>query len=60
MADGHGYHKASAALSVALKNCGVTLSECIDGVGDIAMVEALLAVATACGAQRPLYHHAHP
>ena len=57
--DGGGYHMASTALSLALSNCGVTLSESIDGAGDRAMEEALLATAAALGVQDPTYHHAH-
>jgi hypothetical protein len=43
-AGGHGYHKASAALSAALRSAGWELDEDIDGVGDNAMRDALLAI----------------
>lgn len=48
-ANGYGYHKASAALSSALDSAGVTLSERIDGVGDSAIRDALVAIGHACG-----------
>ena len=48
-ADGGGYHKASAALSYAISNAGIDLSENIDGVGDAAMDKAMLAIAAALG-----------
>ena len=57
--DGGGYHMASAAVSVALANAGVALSESIDGVGDTAIRDALLATAIALGVESPVYHHAH-
>ena len=47
-AGGGGYHKASAALSYAISNAGIDLSEHID-VGDGAMDKALLAIAAALG-----------
>ncbi len=46
-ATGGGYHKASAALSAAIDNAGIVLSERIDGVGDGAIRRALEAVARA-------------
>ena len=48
-AGGGGYHKASAALSYAISNAGIDLSEHIDGVGDGAMDKAMLAIAAALG-----------
>lgn len=48
-AGGYGYHKSSAALSVALNYAGFTLSEPIDGRGDEAMNGALRACAVALG-----------
>ena len=48
-AGGGGYHKASAALSYAISNAGIDLSEHIDGVGDAAMDKAMLAIAAALG-----------
>ena len=46
-ATGYGYHKASAALSTALKSAGIVLSERIDGLGDGASQRALEAIARA-------------
>lgn len=58
-AGGYGYHKASAALQDALQDAGIQLSESISGVGDSAIRQALLAVATALGYDRPFLLHAH-
>lgn len=52
-AGGYGYHRQSAALGVAIENAGFSLSSRIDGVGDEAMREALLAIAEAVGIKRP-------
>jgi hypothetical protein len=57
--DGGGYHMASAAVAVALANAGVTLSESIEGVGETAIRDALLATAEALGVESPIYHHSH-
>ena len=46
-AGGGGYHKSSAALQTALEKCGINLSDNIHGVGDSAIDEALLAIASA-------------
>lgn len=43
-AGGGGYHKASAAAGVAIRNAGFSLSESIDGCGDSAIREAVKAV----------------
>lgn len=60
-AKGHGYHKASAALSEALSNAGVRLLDddgetvCdIAACGDSAMDEALLALAAALVGDVPM------
>lgn len=58
-AGGGGYHKRSAAMSEALARAGVTLSEPVDGCGDSAMDEALLALARHMGVTRPLVVRAH-
>lgn len=58
-AGGGGYHKRSAALGDALSRAGVTLSEPIDGCGDSAMDEALLALARHMGVSRPIIVRAH-
>lgn len=52
-AGGYGYHKGSVALEFAIANAGFTLSGNIGGVGESAMREALLAIATAIGIKRP-------
>jgi hypothetical protein len=52
-AGGYGYHKGSVALEYAIQNAGFTLSGRIGGVGESAMREALLAIATAIGIKRP-------
>jgi len=60
MAGGYGYHKASAALGSAIADAGVTLSQRINGVGDSAMEEAVMAVAKALsGKRRLILHRAH-
>lgn len=48
-ANGYGYHKQSAALQSALDSAGVKLSSRIDGVGETAMKDALLAIGRAMG-----------
>ncbi len=45
-AGGWGYHKQSAALGSAIRNAGIELSKSINGVGEGAMEDALLAIAT--------------
>lgn len=44
-AGGWGYHKQSAALGSAIRNAGITLDASIDGVGEAAMQDALVAIA---------------
>lgn len=58
-ASGGGYHKKSAALGEALSRAGITLSEPIDGCGDAAMDDALLALARHIGVTRPSIIRAH-
>lgn len=58
-AGGGGYHKRSAALGEALSRAGVTLSEPVDGCGDYATGDALLALARHMGVTRPLVVRAH-
>lgn len=48
-ANGYGYHKQSAALQSALDSAGVKLAKRIDGVGETAMKDALLAIGRAMG-----------
>lgn len=58
-AGGGGYHKRSAALGEALSRAGVSLDAGIDGRGDSAMDEAMLALARHMGVSRPLVVRAH-
>lgn len=46
-AGGGGYHKQSAALGSAIRNAGIELDSSINGVGEDAMQDALLAIAAA-------------
>jgi len=48
-AGGYGYHRTSAAAQEAIENAGITLAKRIDGVGDNAIDEALVAIAEALG-----------
>lgn len=52
-AGGYGYHRPSAALQQAIQNAGFTLSRGIDGVGEDAMREALLAIAKCLKIEAP-------
>ena len=52
-AGGYGYDKSSAAVGEAIDDAGIKLSARINGVGETAIREALLAVASALGASRP-------
>ena len=44
-AGGWGYHKASAAAAYSFESAGINLSEALDGRGDGAIRDALLAIA---------------
>lgn len=59
-AGGGGYHRKSAAMQAAIDNAGFTLSESIDGVGESAMREALLAIAKCIGVKKPAIIESHP
>ena len=48
-AGGYGYDKSSAALGSAISDAGITLSQSIDGVGESAEREAILAIGEALG-----------
>ena len=48
-AGGYGYEKASAAVDAALRDAGVTLEHSIHGVGDSAILGALVAIARFAG-----------
>ena len=52
-AAGYGYHKASAAAGEAIRNAGFTLDADIDGRGEGAIVDALLAIAQCIGVRKP-------
>lgn len=47
IANGYGYHKASAAIGCALREAGVKLDDDINGRGDSAVDDALVATASA-------------
>ena len=49
-AGGGGYHKESAALALAMRSAGITLTESIGAAGERAMADALRAAAVAAGA----------
>jgi hypothetical protein len=59
-AGGGGYCKASASAGDAIRNAGFTLSSRIDGVGEDAIREAVLALAKAAGHKNAKIHIAHP
>lgn len=48
-ASGCGYHKQSAAAGEAIRSAGIKLTLDIDGRGDSAVIEAMHAIANACG-----------
>lgn len=48
-ARGYGYHKRSAAQAEALSDAGIGMAEAIDGHGNRAMEDALIAVGVALG-----------
>jgi len=57
-ANGYGYHKASAAVSAAIKSTGIKIVDDngkeIELSGDSLIVDALTAIAKACGAENVL------
>ena len=59
-AGGYGYHKPSAAMSEAFQDAGIVLSNDISGVGDTAMLDAMLALAAHVGIARPMVFKSHP
>ena len=58
-AGGYGYHRPSAALSAALDDAGIVLSEAIDGRGESAMEDALTAIGRALGYRKARIIRAH-
>jgi hypothetical protein len=58
-AGGYGYHRPSAAAQEAIANAGITLANPIDGCGDEALREALLAIAKALKIKRAAIVEAH-
>lgn len=54
-AGGYGYHKASAAAGKAIRAAGFSLSEDIDGRGDGAIRDAVLAVGQCLYTDGPVY-----
>lgn len=59
VARGYGYHRASTAVALALSQIGIALSESIDGAGDTALHDAILAVARLLGETHPTLSVAH-
>lgn len=58
-AGGYGYHRPSAAAQYAINDAGIQLDQRIDGVGESAMIEAVRAIAKACGYRKVHIHTAH-
>ena len=56
---GYGYHRGSGAADAAIKAAGIDLARRIDGVGDGAIDDALLAIAKAVGIKRPALISTH-
>ena len=59
VARGYGYHRASAAVAFAIEKLGIALSEPIEGAGDTATHDAILAVARLLGETLPTLSIAH-
>lgn len=59
-AGGYGYHRPSAAAQEAINNAGFALDTPIDGLGEEAMREALLAIAKCLGVKRPAIIQSQP
>lgn len=59
VARGYGYHRASAAVAYAIEKLGIALSEPIEGAGDTATHDAILAVARLLGETLPTLSIAH-
>lgn len=55
-AGGYGYHRASAAVSEAIQNAGITLDEEIAGRGDYAIEEAVKSIAVAMWGESVYIH----
>lgn len=58
-AGGYGYHRPSAAVQEAITNAGISLANPIDGAGEEAVREALLAISKALKVKRPAIVEAH-
>lgn len=59
-AGGYGYHKQSSAAGSAFRSAGVNLSQSIDGVGDSAIREAMLALGKALKVRNAWIFETHP
>ena len=55
-AGGYGYHKPSTAVANAIQAAGYNLSKDISGVGDNAIIDALVAIAVLCGYEGQLFY----
>lgn len=58
-AGGGGYHKPSAAGGRAFEAAGITLEQHIEGAGEQAIKDALLALGKRLGLKNPYVHNAH-
>lgn len=58
-AGGYGYHRGSAAAQVAINNAGIKLDSDIDGRGESAIRDALMAIATSLNISSPAIIRAH-
>jgi hypothetical protein len=54
-----GYHKASEAAEMAIRDAGISLSEHISGAGDTAIYEAVKAIAAVVVGDNYILHVAH-
>lgn len=54
-----GYHKASEAADMAIRDAGIVLDENISGAGDTAIYEAVKAIAAAVVGESYILHVAH-
>ena len=59
-AGGYGYHKPSAALAGAIRECGIELDQHIGGAGEGAMREAMCAIADAINLKNYILFETHP
>lgn len=58
-AGGYGYHRGSAAAQAAINNAGIVLDKDIDGRGESAIREAMMAIAASLNIPKPGLIRAH-